>query len=67
LFASDGFTFNEGRPIKAMRNLYFVKDKEAIHTQTFDTPQMQEFTLPKVLNEALFSTENEPLYMLPAV
>lgn len=67
LFASDGFTFNNGRPIKAMRQLYFVKEEGVITTQTFDTAQEQIFTLPALLDESDFDTQNEPLYMLPAV
>jgi len=67
LYGSDGFTFNEGRPIKAMRQLYFVKCDEKIETRTFETAQEQRFKLPQILDESSFSDANEPLYMLPAV
>lgn len=67
LWASDGFTFNNGRPIKAMRQLYFVKEEGLITTRIFDTVQEQTFTLPITLDETEFNTDNEPLYMLPAV
>ena len=67
LFACDGFAFNENRPIKALRNLYFVKENEAITTQHFLEPIEQKFVLPKDLDETLFDDDNEPLYMLPAV
>lgn len=67
LLACDGFTFNQGRPIKAMRQLYFVKNGQGIQTRLFDTPQEQYFTLPLVLEESLFDKNSEPLYMLPAV
>lgn len=67
LLASDGFAFNEGRAIRAMRNLYFIKEKQAITTVRLEEPVEQHFTLPKRLKEDLFSDEIEPLYMLPAV
>jgi len=67
LLASDGFAFNEGRAIRAMRNLYFIKEEQAITTVRLEEPVEQHFTLPKRLKEDLFSDEIEPLYMLPAV
>jgi len=67
LYGCDGFVFNGGCPIKAMRQLYFVKCDEAIETRTFETPQEQHFKLPEMLDESSFSDANEPLYMLPAV
>jgi len=67
LYASDGFTFNEGRPIKALRQLYFVKCDGEIETRNFELPQEQHFKLPQILDENSFSDANEPLYMLPAV
>ena len=67
LFACDGFRFNEGRPIRAMRNLYFIKETEAITTIRLESPVEQHFTLPMDLDETLFNNEIEPLYMLPAV
>ena len=33
LYACDGFMFNANRPIRAMRNLYFMKENEHIITQ----------------------------------
>lgn len=67
LFASDGFAFNNGRPIKAMRQLYFVKEEGEITTRILETVQEQTFILPEILNEIDFDTNSEPLYMLPAV
>jgi len=67
LLACDGFVFNEGRAIRAMRNLYFIKRAQEITTMHLDSPIEQHFTLPNVLDETLFNDENEPLYMLPAV
>jgi hypothetical protein len=68
LFACDGFVFNDNRPIRAMRTLYFLKDVSGnIETQHFTEEVEQIFTLPKVLNEAIFSDDTTPLYILPAV
>jgi len=41
LYATDGFTFNGGAPIKAMRQLYFVKEDNTIVTKIFETPHDQ--------------------------
>ena len=67
LRASDGFTFNEGRPIKAMRQLYFVKEEGVIATRLFNEAVEQHFVLPIILDETQFDEQSEPLYMLPAV
>ena len=67
LYATDGFTFNAGAPIKAMRQLYFVKENGIILTNFFETPPESFFELPKVLERNCFDENNEPLYMLPAV
>lgn len=67
LLACDGFAFNEGRAIRAMRNLYFIKEAEEITTVRLEVPVEQHFVLPTVLDETLFNDEIEPLYMLPAV
>lgn len=67
LLACDGFVFNQGRPIRAMRNLYFIKEAGDITTQQMTTPVEQSFSLPDVLDDRLFDDDNEPLYMLPAV
>jgi tRNA A37 threonylcarbamoyladenosine modification protein TsaB len=67
LLACDGFAFNDGSAIKAMRNLYFVKKDGVIATKRLDEPVLQPFCLPRELDESLFSNENEPLYLLPAV
>lgn len=67
LYATDGFTFNDGRPIKAMGQRYFIKENGSITTSLFDIPQESSFSLPHVLEKDLFDTNTEPLYMLPAV
>jgi len=67
LRACDGFALNEGGPIKAMRNLYFMKEHGSIVTHRVDKEIEQTFALPKILDTTLFGHEIEPLYMLPAI
>lgn len=67
LYACNGFLFNEGKPIKALRKLYFVEEEGMIKTRTYEEPQEQSFDVPKILDITCFSEETEPLYMLPAV
>ena len=67
LLACDGFAFNEGRAIRAMRNLYFIKQENEITTMRLENPVEQHFALPEVLDDSLFNDDVEPLYMLPAV
>ncbi|MDD3342168.1 MAG: hypothetical protein PHR87_01165 [Sulfurospirillaceae bacterium] len=68
LYACEGFVFNDNRPIRAMRSLYFVKDAlGAISTEHFSHEVEQNFTLPNILDEMLFSDDTAPLYILPAV
>ena len=69
LLATDGFAFNQNSPIKAVGSLYFCKENGMITTQKVDDPQekIKFFTLPKVLDKKIFTSETEPLYILPAV
>ena len=67
LYACDGFAFNASRPIRAMRNLYFIKENEHIITQRLDKEIEQVFDLPNYLDETKFDENTDPLYMLPAV
>ncbi|BDY12549.1 glycoprotease [Hydrogenimonas cancrithermarum] len=67
LYASDAFAFNENRPIKAIGRSYFVKsDGEIVIDRRCDGVS-GSFSLPLRLDRTLFSQENEPLYILPAV
>jgi hypothetical protein len=66
-FGCSAFALNGGRPIRAMGQLYFVKEKETIITQKFDEPVTQEFGLPNCLEPLPLEEENTPLYILPAV
>ncbi len=65
--ACSAFTLNANRPIRAMGQLYFVKEKETIITQKFDEHVPQEFGLPNYLGDLEIESENTPLYILPAV
>lgn len=69
LFATDGFAFNQKSPIKAVGNLYFIKKDGKISTQKIgEIPLTQKsFTLPQKLDTEIFSSDNEPLYVLPAL
>ncbi len=67
LFASDGFLFNDNLPIKAVGNLYFVKEGELIKTKKVKEPVQNAFYLPRKIDKNAFTKEIEPLYILPAV
>jgi tRNA A37 threonylcarbamoyladenosine modification protein TsaB len=67
LFATDGFYFNDNKPIRAMKNMYFTKENEEIKTEFFNEEQNHQFILPKVIEIENFSKDIEPLYILPAV
>ena len=69
LFATDGFAFNNNNPIKATGSFYFVKKDDKISTQKMDIKDLDKlrFNLPKVLDKTIFSKDNQPLYILPAV
>jgi tRNA A37 threonylcarbamoyladenosine modification protein TsaB len=69
LFATDGFIFNQNSPIKAVGTLYFIKKNGKISTQKIDDikEKIKPFDLPKKLDKKIFTTECEPLYILPAL
>jgi len=70
LFATDGFDFNENSPIKAVGTLYFIKKDGIISTQKITDDEIKKikpFHLPKRLDNQRFTTDNEPLYILPAI
>ncbi len=68
LYATEGFTFNDNKPIKATGALYFMKENGKIHTKKIVAPlEPYDFTLPQTLEQASFSRDIEPLYVLPAV
>jgi len=66
-FGVSAFELNGAKPVKAMGNLYFTKEKETIITQKFDDKVKQEFWLPDHLSALSLDAENRPHYILPAV
>jgi tRNA A37 threonylcarbamoyladenosine modification protein TsaB len=62
-----GFALNDNKPIKAIGNLYFIKEKETIITKKYEQPVKVNFTLPQSIHDLEFDEESTPEYMLPAV
>jgi tRNA A37 threonylcarbamoyladenosine modification protein TsaB len=62
-----GFTLNGGEPIKAIGNLYFIKEKETIITKKYEQPVNVKFTLPQSIQDLELDEESIPDYILPAV
>jgi len=62
-----GFTLNGGEPIKAIGNLYFIKEKETIMTKKYEQPVNVKFTLPQSIHDLELDEESTPDYILPAV
>lgn len=61
------FAVNNGKPIKAIGNLYFIKKEEQIATQKFEKAIPQEFILPPSLETLVLDELPTPNYILPAV
>ncbi len=66
-FGCSAFTLNNNQPVKAMGNLYFIKEKETIITKKFDTPVEAAFVLPQSIQDLEIDEESAPAYLLPAV
>jgi len=66
-YGCSAFLLNGGKPIKAMGNLYFIKEKETIITKKFEEPVDAEFALPHTIDDLELDEESTPEYMLPAV
>ena len=62
-----GFTLNGGEPIKAIGNLYFIKEKETIITKKYEQAINVKFTLPQSIQDLELDEESTPEYILPAV
>jgi len=62
-----GFELNGGRAIKAIGNLYFIKEKETIMTKKLEQPADISFALPRSIHDLELDEESTPEYMLPAV
>ena len=67
LLATDAFYFNNNTPIKAVGKLYFVKNRDAIETETLTVAPIMEFTLPQQLILEDFNEETAPFYGIGAV
>jgi tRNA A37 threonylcarbamoyladenosine modification protein TsaB len=61
------FAFNDCKPVKAIGNLYFIKEKETIITKKFEQAVDQKFFLPLGLHELSVEENAVPSYVLPAV
>jgi len=66
-FGCLGFAFNDQQPIKAINDLYFVKEKETIITKKIPILPKIDFKLPPTLDLIVIDSEATPLYILPAV
>ena len=67
LYATDAFSFNENRPIKALAKLCFVKIDSEIKTQKLEIVPEVNYKLPDVLDYNEFSKITTPLYCIEAV
>ena len=61
------FALNGGKPVKAIGNLYFIKEKETIITKKFEEPVDTSFVLPHSIQDLEVDEESTPAYLLPAV
>ena len=66
-FGCSGFTLNGNQPIKAIGNLYFIKEKETIITKKYEQPVKASFALPQSIHDLELDEESTPEYILPAV
>jgi hypothetical protein len=67
IYSALGFEFNNNQPIKALGNRYFIQKDGTIELQTFQDKIAQLYRLPEVLDTTLFSSDLEPVYILPSV
>jgi len=66
-FGCSAFLFNNAKPIKAIANLYFSKEKDTIITKKYQQPVPACFALPQSIHDLEIDEESTPEYMLPAV
>lgn len=66
-FGCSGFALNDNQPIKAIGNLYFIKEKETIITKKYEQPVKASFALPQSIHDLELDEESTPEYILPAV
>ncbi len=66
-FGCSGFALNGEKPIKAVGNLYFIKEKDTIITKKYEQPVNVKFALPQSIHNLKLDKESIPEYVLPAV
>ncbi len=66
-YGCSGFALNNNQPIKAVGNLYFIKEKETIITKKVEQPVDAPFALPHCIQDLVIDEESTPEYSLPAV
>ncbi len=66
-YGCSGFALNGAKPIKAIGNLYFIKEKETIITKKYEQLVDASFALPKSIQDLEIDEESIPEYILPAV
>jgi len=66
-FGVIGFEFNNNQPIKALGNLYFIKEDNQIITKKFNKKLDIKFELPNSIENINISNTKEPLYIIPAL
>ncbi|SFV69305.1 TsaB protein, required for threonylcarbamoyladenosine (t(6)A) formation in tRNA [hydrothermal vent metagenome] len=66
-YGCSGFALNGEKPIKAIGNLYFIKEKETIMTKKYEQPVNAPFALPQSIHDLKIDEESTPEYCLPAV
>jgi len=67
IFGCSGFSLNDGNPIKAIGNLYFIKEKETIITKKYEQFIKSNFELPIDIDDLVLNTNAKPNYLIPAV
>jgi tRNA A37 threonylcarbamoyladenosine modification protein TsaB len=67
LLGNDGFYFNNNMPIKAINNLWFIKENSSIEIKKLDNIYESEFILPKIFKYSEYSKNIEPIYILNAI
>lgn len=67
LFCADSFNFTNEKFINAYGKIHFVKENDEIKSLALESRIKNDFILPELLDESIFSDKCEPLYVLPAV
>ena len=66
--AIDGFIFNQNSPIKALGKKYFINNNGVVKVDFLpNLSKIQDFELPKSIENIKFSQATLPIYNLPAV